>query len=222
MPRLLLVLVFLIAAPAPGDEPSALEQNSDGWIDLLAEAGPELKGWTRVPIPAPPKGTLQEENQWSIDTKTGVLTCSGKHGHEWLRYDREFSDFVYHVEWRYVPVEGKAGYNSGMYGRNSKDGTIWHQAQMGGGSGGYLFGDTEQGRELKRVNLSKEAVKDRVRPAGEWNTFELTCKGSDMLLWVNGAETCAWHDCEVPSGYVGLEAEGWAIEFRNVKVKPLK
>ena len=42
-----------------------------------------------------------------------------------------------------------------------------------------------------------------------------------MTLWVNGAETSAWHDCEVPKGHVGLEAEGFRIEFRNVKVKPL-
>ncbi len=129
---------------------------------------------------------------------------------------------MYHVEWRYIPVEGKKGYNSGIYGRNSEDGRIWHQAQMGGGSGGFLFGETEKGGKLERVNLSKEALKDRVKGPGEWNTFEITCKGKDMRLWANGAETCAWDDCEVPSGYVGLEAEGWAIEFKNVKVKPLK
>lgn len=217
-----MALVVGVAGLARGDEPSALERDSEGWVDLLKEAGPELKGWTRVPIPPPPKGKLQEANQWSMDEKTGVLTCSGKHGHEWLRYDRELSDFVFHVEWRYIPVEGKTGYNSGMYGRNSKDGTIWHQAQMGSGSGGFLFGETEQGGELKRVNLARESKKGRVREAGEWNTFELTCKGKDMILWVNGAETCAWHDCEVEAGYVGLEAEGWGIEFRSVKVKELK
>ena len=61
----------------------------------------------------------------------------------------------------------------------------------------------------------------RVKPAGEWNTFEITCRGKDMTLWVNGAVTNQWHDCEVKRGYVGLEAEGWRIEFRNVKVKPL-
>ena len=59
-------------------------------------------------------------------------------------------------------------------------------------------------------------------PAGEWNTFEVTCKGKDIFLWVNGAVTCEWHDIAVPKGYVGLEAEGFRIEFRNVKVKPLR
>ena len=42
-----------------------------------------------------------------------------------------------------------------------------------------------------------------------------------MTLWVNGAVTTQWHDCQVPRGYVGLEAEGYRIEFRTVKVKPL-
>jgi hypothetical protein len=38
-----------------------------------------------------------------------------------------------------------------------------------------------------------------------------------MTLWINGAITATWDNCEVPQGHVGLEAEGWYIEFRNVK-----
>ena len=43
-----------------------------------------------------------------------------------------------------------------------------------------------------------------------------------MTLWVNGAVANRWDDCQVPRGYVGLEAEGYRIEFRNVKVKPIE
>lgn len=56
---------------------------------------------------------------------------------------------------------------------------------------------------------------------GEWNTFEIACKGKDVTLRVNGAITNPWEDCQVPRGYVGLEAEGYRIEFRNVTFKPL-
>jgi len=45
-----------------------------------------------------------------------------------------------HAEFRYTRVEGKAGYNSGVYVRNNKDGSLWHQAQIGDATGGYLFG----------------------------------------------------------------------------------
>lgn len=192
----------------------------DEWTNLLAQAGPALKGWSRGPIP--PTGKLSEKSQWSLDPATGYLVCEGNGGHEWLRWDQELADFVYHVEWRFTPVPGKKGYNSGIYARNSADARVWHQAQTGDGSGGFLFGETLVGGELKRINLSKEVKGKPVKPAGEWNTFEIRCRGRDMVLSVNGEETCAWHDCDVPRGYVGLEAEGWRIEFRNVKLKPVQ
>ena len=60
------------------------------------------------------------------------------------------------------------------------------------------------------------------RPPGDWNAYEITCKGKTITLWVNGAVTTVWENCEVAKGYVGLEAEGWLIEFKNVKFKELK
>src|SRR5579883_745130 len=175
----ILVLALLPALLAPGGEtPSALSSAPDGWTDLLTNAGPKLAGWTRGPIP--PGGKLSETSQWSLDPDTGHLVCQGNGGHDWLRWDKELGDFVYHVEWRFTPVPGKKGYNSGIYARNSADAKIWHQAQTGDGSGGFLFGDTLVNGEIKRVNLSKQVLDKRVKPAGEWNTFEITCKGKDM------------------------------------------
>ena len=218
-------LVFLLGSvtlPVSADDetvPSALERDPQGWTDLLAKAGPKLEGWTRGPLPAQAK--LRPASQWSLDSATGFLVCQGNGGHEWLRWDKELGDFIYHVEWRFTPVPGKKGYNSGIYARNSADARIYHQAQTGDGSGGYLFGTTETKGKATRFNLSKQQTASRVKAAGEWNTFEITCRGPEMTLWVNGAVTNRWHDCEVKNGYVGLEAEGWRIEFRNVKVKPL-
>ncbi len=217
----LVVLLGLASAftRAADPTPSALEQSPGGWTDLLANAGSKLEGWTRGPIP--PTGKLSDVSQWSLDPKTGTLVCEGNGGHDWLRWNKELGDCIYHVEWRFTPIAEGKRYNSGIYVRNSEDGAIWHQAQTGDASGGFLFGDTLVDGATKRVNLSKQVTDKRVKPAGEWNTFEITCKGKDIILWVNGAVTCEWHDNAVPKGYVGLEAEGFRIEFRNVKVKPL-
>lgn len=211
--------IALVAATPPNDQSSALERDPDGWIDLLE--GKDLSDWTRVPIPPAPEGELNPDSQWSLDSDSGILFCSGDKGHEMLLFDRDWDDVIYHVEWRFVPTEGQKGYNSGVYVRNSADGAIWHQAQTGDGSGGFLFGNTLVNGERERVNLSKSLIEQRVKPAGEWNTFEITCRGQLVSLWVNGAETCRWDACEIPSGRVGLEAEGWPIQFRNVKIKPL-
>jgi hypothetical protein len=98
---------------------------------------------------------------------------------------------------------------------------MWHQAQCGDASGGYLFGETLVNYALKPFNLKKDVHDQRVKPAGEWNTYELNCKGRIVTLWVNGTVTCEMKPCPVPRGYIGVEAEGWRIEFRNIKVKLL-
>jgi Domain of Unknown Function (DUF1080) len=216
---LALGLVPALAAPGQNDEPSALDKDSKGWMDLLATAGPELDGWSRKPVP--PNGEVNPQSQWSLDQANGTLTCQGDGGHEWLRLDQVLTDYVFHVEWRFTPVPGKKGYNSGVYVRNSSDGKMWHQAQCGDASGGFLFGETLAAYAMKPFNLKSEVHEQRVKPAGEWNTYELTCKARNVTLWVNGAVTNQWKGCQVPRGYIGLEAEGWRIEFRTVKVKLL-
>jgi len=215
-----LTAVLVVAAVARDDAPSALEKDPDGWTDLLAKTDSKLTGWMRAPLPA--WGKLNDQTQWSLDSATGHLVCHGDRGHEWLRWDKELGDCIFHVEWRFTVVPGKKGYNSGVYARNSADAAIYHQAQTGDASGGYLFGNTLEHGIAKRFNLSKQQPKSRVKPAGEWNVFEITCQGKEMSLWVNGAIANRWTDCEVTKGYVGLEAEGFRIEFRNVKVKPLE
>ena len=63
-------------------------------------------------------------------------------GTTWPRWNKEFGDCVFHVEWKFTPIANGKRYNSGIFVRNSEDATIWHQAQTGDASGGFLFGDT--------------------------------------------------------------------------------
>lgn len=196
---------------------SALERDPAGWRDILPPS--DLKGWYRVPVP--PTGKLGRE-QWHVDAAKGVLTCDGDGGHDMLLFNEEMGDAIFHFEFCYTKIEGKTGYNSGGYVRNSKDGAIWHQAQFGDAKDGYLFGETPNAEGKKQFFNLARAVKDmRVKPAGEWNTFEVTAQGRVLTLWVNGAVTCKFENCGLPKGFVGLEGEGYRIEFRNLKVKPL-
>jgi hypothetical protein len=217
----LAIVLGLVPSPSTSDEivAGALERDPEGWTDLLAGAGPNLEGRTRGTIPQ--GGKLSARSQWSLDATTGYLVCQSDGGHEWLRWDQELGDCIFHVEWRFTPIPGRKGYDSGIYARNAADARIWHQAQTGDGSGGFLFADTLVKGEIRRINLSKQQPAWRVKRAGHWNDFEITCRGREMTLRVNGGITSHWRDCNVPRGYVGLEAEGFRIEFRNVKVKSL-
>jgi len=198
------------AADEPGR--SALETDARGWTDIMPPAG--LKGWFRVPIPA--SGKLIRD-QWHVEKD--LLICDGDGGHDMLLLDRELRDCIFHVEFRFVKVEGKKGYNSGVFIRTSRDGVLWHQAQVGSLNGGYFFGVTPAGAATKKFHVGIDPC--RVKEAGEWNTYELTARGSDLTLWVNGYAAAELTDCGLAQGYVGLEGEGYLIQFRNLKLKEL-
>lgn len=213
-------LLALAALPSAAQEQkesaSTLESQPNGWIDLLADG---RKHWKRVPIP--PGGKLKQPDPWSFDTETKTILCKGVGYHEMLLYDRLFGDGIFHVEWRFREVPNKKGYNSGVYVRNSADGKIWHQAQVGSKNVGHIFGDTPQDDKLRRISTPKLKGPQRGKEAGQWNTYEITCQGKTLKLWINGAITTSWEECNVPRGYLGLEAEGWVIEFKNPQWRPL-
>ncbi len=213
------IAMVLGALPARGQEArSALQSDPQGWVDILPPS--DLKGWYRVPVP--PTGQLGRE-QWHVDAEKKLLICDGDGGHDMLLFDREIGDAIFHLEFRYTKIEGKAGYNSGAYVRNSKDGAIWHQAQFGDANAGFLFGQTPGADgQKKSFNLSKQVTDMRVKPAGEWNTLEITAQGKVLTLWVNGAVTCKFENCGAATGYLGVEGEGYRIEFRNLKLKTLR
>jgi len=200
------------------ESPSKLASNPEGWEDILPAS--DLKGWYRVPVP--PTGQLGRQ-QWHVDAEKKLLICDGDGGHDMLLLDREIGDAIFHFEFRYTKIEGKTGYNSGAYVRNSRDGAIWHQAQFGDTNGGFLFGQTQGADDKKKsFNLNKQVTDSRVKPAGEWNTLEVTAVGKTLTLWINGAVTCQFEDCGKDKGFLGLEGEGYRIEFRNLKVKTLR
>jgi hypothetical protein len=219
---LLYLCVFLFVAPALGQTQSALESDRSGWVNLLADKS--LKDWVRTPLSGNPivrAGSTSDPSPWKFNQTGDILFCDGKSvGHELLRYAQELKDLVIHAEFRFPPVEGETKYNSGVYVRTSADGTIWHQAQATL-PGGFLFMSTIVNGTPQRVNLQKEMKENRVKPAGEWNVYEIRAVGKQLTLWVNGAVVNEFPDCGVPSGYVGLEAEGYGVEFRNVQLKRL-
>lgn len=219
----LFVLGVLALGQSPSSTDSQLAADPKGWVDLLADRS--LKDWTRVPLNPGRElaaGDVNAPSPWKLDAATGVLTCEGNaSGHEMLKYVPELGDLVLHVEWRFVELEGEPNYNSGIFVRTAADGkSVWHQAQTGP-TGGYLFGMTPVDGTPQRVNLREAMKENRVKPAGEWNTYEITAKGPTITLWVNGAVTSTFEKVATLRGHVGLEAEGYKIEFRSIRLKRL-
>lgn len=213
---LILAAASLLSVPALfAQEKSLLEREPAGWTNLMPST--DLKGWSHLPIP--PTAGVDPRPQWSVDTAAGTLICSGKGGHEWLKYEKEYGDFVFHVEWRFTPLpQADARYNSGIGVRLSPMGEIWHQAQTGP-AGSWLFGVDVADGKLARTNLREQMVENRVKPAGEWNVMEVYAEGDTLRIWLNGRFVSEWKGCTIRRGFLGLEAEGFEIAFRNMQIK---
>jgi hypothetical protein len=173
--------------------------------------------WTRIAIP--PTHPVSQTEQWHIDAAKHQILCDGNAGHEWLRFNRELSNFTFHVKWRFTPIPGTPRYNSGVFFRNDADGNIWHQAQTSP-AGGYIFGVSPRDGKPASFNAREDMTENRVRPAGKWNAYDIRCVGGYCALAVNGKVVNQIH-IAVEKGYIGLEAEGYRIEFKDFKVQEL-
>lgn len=217
---LLALTIWSVSAAEPPAGKNALAADPKGWVDLLP--GKDFKGWKRVPIA--PDVKLNAKNPWSLDADGKTLLCDGVGVKEMLLHEQERADGIFHVEWRFRKVAGKADYNSGVYVRTSADGKTWLQAQVAHLDKpplmADLFGDLPVEGQVKRVQI-RGFGHQRVHPPGDWNTYEVTCKGKTISVRLNGDVVTTWNECPVARGLVGLQAEFWFIEFRNLKFKPL-
>jgi hypothetical protein len=65
-------------------------------------------------------------------------------------------------------------------------------------------------------------MKDNVeKPVGEWNQYEITCKGDTIRLVINGQLVNEGTDAELTKGRILLQSEGAEIHFKDVALKQL-
>jgi hypothetical protein len=184
-------------------------------IDLLPAK--DLKGWTRVPIKP-----LAEKAVWTVSEDGKTLVVDGVGAVEMLLFDQEFGDGTFHVEWRWRKHEDPKGvYNGGIYVRTAADGKTWVQAQVARAEKAPVVGDLMgmiPGDEKRQDHFQKGPTPEN--PLGEWNSYDITCKGPTISLSVNGKPTAVWENCPLLKGRVGIQAEFAVIEVRAVRFKP--
>jgi hypothetical protein len=68
----------------------------------------------------------------------------------------------------------------------------------------------------KDDQAAREAAR---RPVGEWNAIEITVKDGAVSSVLNGKPICTAEAGELKDGRIGLQAELFPVEFRNVKIR---
>jgi len=59
------------------------------------------------------------------------------------------------------------------------------------------------------------------KAGGKWNVYEITAKGTQLVLVLNGVKTVDVQDSKLASGPFALQWGQGTIRFRKVEIKPL-
>jgi len=70
--------------------------------------------------------------------------------------------------------------------------------------------------------VQRKKAKEVPERAGEWQSFEATLDGAKCTVKLNGEEVLAYDDpAPAGRGLIGLQLNTGAVEFKNIKLKPL-
>lgn len=190
----------------------------------------DLTGWVNVNT---------ADDTWSV--QDGMLICKGRPIGV-MRTDRQYENFLLHIEWRHM----KPGGNSGVFAwsdgtvppgkrlprgleiqmleldwvnqHTGKDGRLPPIAYVHGelfGVGGLtIIPDNPRGERSK-------AVENRCLGHGQWNVYDVVCIDGVAKLSVNGKLVNGVSQSNIRKGYLCLESEGSEIHFRNIQIMEL-
>ena len=213
-----LPLALMLFAPAA---------DPDGFTPLFN--GSDLAGWTAFAKPGPDGSPGDPAGTWAV--ADGVLKCSGK-PHGYLASVTEYGDYRLRVKWRFPA--GAGGGNSGVLLHCGPKDEVWPvslEAQMRAGRAGDIWLNTPPAttlevpparRDPKAVRRVFRLADPPEKPFGEWNEYDITCRGGDVTLVVNGVLCNDGKNGNLRRGRIGLQSEGSPVEFRDVAIQRLK
>ena len=173
--------------------------------------GKNLKGWEPTP-----------GGKWEV--KNGVIVGTSpksERRHGILLTKKRFKDFVVKAKFRVLHGD------SGFYFRvdRVKSGVSVHGFQVEIDETDETGGLYETGGRGWVHPPTAEVAKKRAYKKGEWSDLELTAKGGDITVKINGVvSTKLTNDKSRKQGHIGLQLHGsqvMHVEYKDIQLKPL-
>lgn len=213
---------FLLIVLLPAQQTAAF-----AYRDLFN--GRDLTGWVNVNT---------DPDTWRAEN--GILICKG-HPIGVMRSDRQYENFLLHVEWKHMEAGGNSGvfvWSNAVPGEKNRlpNGVEvqmlerdWVKINTRNGVEppfayvtGELFGvggvKTTPDNPRGERSFSPEM---RCKGRGEWNTYDVVAVDGTIKLSINGKFVNGIAKSTQKKGYLCLESEGAEIHFRNIRIMEL-
>jgi hypothetical protein len=188
--------------------------------------GKDLSGW----VVDGPKEYRNKDGtnspMWQV--RDGVLACAGR-AFGFLRYnERQYSDFVLHVEYRMSPgANSGIGIRTGVFdpsrSKETRPSYACYEVQLLDDAGKPA--SKHSSGSLYRYVAPKM---NPVKSAGQWNVVDVECRGPRIRVTINGQEVMDFDQTTVEElknkplkGFVCLQSHTLPVEFRNVRIRDL-
>ena len=191
-------------------------KNLDGWV--WYQRPPKTGEKTKDGAPVVAVGLDQV---WSV--KDGVLHTTGNPT-GYIRTEKSFDNYVLTVEQRHVG-KGNGGILFAITGADK----VWPHCLEAQGANGEE-GDIRNIADFKLTMDPERVEPKRLRtigpnsekPAGQWETIEVTVDHGKLWVTVNGQFQNIATYSESLAGQIGLQAEGGEMEFRKIELRPIE
>ncbi len=175
-----------------------LKQLEEGFAPLFD--GKTLDGWHLM-------------NGAKFVVEDGVLKHKGGLG--WLRSEKQYSDFVLRLEFRFLAPKQ----DGGVFVRSNTAGDNWPDRKYE-----VQIENTERMAKIFGADhdLNVELTQKALKPTGEWNEYEIKLIGAKIEVRLNGELVSKSDKVNgLTQGYIGLQGENGAHEYRNFRIKDL-
>jgi hypothetical protein len=205
MKRLSLLAVAVLASVLAVAGCSMMPGGDSGWSTLIDGTSKSLDNWNRI-----------GDANWRVEDGA-VVADRGKGGY--LVSKNSYKDFQIRAEFWADHTT-----NSGIFIRAADPNKI-------GADNAYEVNIFDQRPDPSYgtggiVNVAK--VDPMPKAGGKWNTYEITARGTNLVVVLNGQKTADVNDSKLAQGPFALQfgngakdAPGGAIKWRKVEIKPL-
>jgi len=187
--------------------------------------GQDLDNWNIV------VGSEDGEPKDLFYVEDGVIKTSGQ-PFGYLQTKESFSSYKLHLEWRWTEEPSNSGVFLNVQGKEIVFPQCVEAQLMHGRAGDIVLmrkGTSITNKDSTYMVTSEERPylgitkfeESSEKPAGEWNSYDITSKDGTLELFVNGVLQNTGTGMSLTEGNIALQSEGGPIQFRNIYLQPL-
>jgi hypothetical protein len=188
-------LLGLAAWPAS----NAASQEGPGWVTLLD--GKTMGEWDRL-----------GEGNWRLEDGAVVADKNATKANAYLVSKKPYKDFTLHVEF-WASDDANSGIFVRCFDPKKVGDRTCYEVNIFDKRSDPTYGTGAITRYTE--------VNPMPKVGGKWNTYEITMKGRNLTVMLNGQKTAELHNGMFQEGPIALQHGAGVIKFRKVAIKPL-